>query len=248
MAARRIGSCLRPISGRHLLAPSILALAGLALIPFASTLFTTTHRVLQSLPLESVFSTAVQFASPAMIAVMFLIIWILDSPKRSLLTYFLVALLVAGNINSVIKQVAGRTRPNYSVAMSNKREARLEKSDPKYQSDEGHLRQDRWLWFSPNRAYFSDRYASFPSGHACSVFAAAAFLCAIYNRARYLWLAAAIMCALARVRFERHFPEDVMVGGAIGWTVALWVFSWCWPLRLGIWFDRKMEARVQSRS
>jgi hypothetical protein len=33
---------------------------------------------------------------------------------------------------------------------------------------------------------------------------------------------------------ERHWPEDVLFDGALGWTIAQIVFSWRWPVRLGL--------------
>lgn len=61
----------------------------------------------------------------------------------------------------------------------------------------------------------------------------AAFLCLMWPRANWVWIIIAAGCALARVRYERHFFTDVVAGGAFGWLFAHWVMSWNWPITLG---------------
>jgi membrane-associated phospholipid phosphatase len=59
-----------------------------------------------------------------------------------------------------------------------------------------------------------------------------AFLLVVYPRAGVVWWALAIGCAFARVRFHRHYIEDVVFGAAEGWLLSQWVFSWRWPARV----------------
>lgn len=227
---------LQPWRGRRLLLPVCAALLAFCLIPWAASIYRFLDRVLDQIPLSSFFSTAVQFTSVTMITGLVLLIWIFDRPKRHLLVYLLAGLLMAGALNAAIKEISGRARPEWSVDLDSKHYERLiREAENRHKALPSRkvLRSDRWLWFSADRPYFLDRYASFPSGHACSAFVTAAFLCVLYPQARLLWLIAALGCALARVRFARHFPEDALVGGALGWSMAQWAFSWCWPMRLG---------------
>jgi membrane-associated phospholipid phosphatase len=63
-----------------------------------------------------------------------------------------------------------------------------------------------------------------PSSHALVAFAAAAMLARLYPRARWLWYALAVGCALTRVLARAHFLSDVTLAAIIGWAVAalLW--------------------------
>jgi len=233
--------CLKPWQWAHVAWPAFIAASAVALIPFASTTYPYAHRFVAKLPLDSHFATANEYTSLTSIATAVLLIWILKPQVRRLLPYLIVALLLAGAFNTALKQLAGRCRPEWSVAINQKRIAQLEKTDP--QIDAAIARTDRWFWFTANRPYFKDRYASFPSGHACGAFAMAAFLSILFPQARIIWYMAAVSCALARVRYDRHFPEDVMFGGALGWITAQWVFSWPWPMRMESWLRNMTSGR-----
>jgi membrane-associated phospholipid phosphatase len=72
---------------------------------------------------------------------------------------------------------------------------------------------------------------SFPSGHACATFAAAALVCVGLLRgvaARTAVLALATLIALSRVAVGAHWPMDVLAGAALGWTCG------CLALRLAL--------------
>jgi membrane-associated phospholipid phosphatase len=73
-----------------------------------------------------------------------------------------------------------------------------------------------------------------------------AFLAAVYPKGRWIWFLLGIGTGLARVRLRHHYPEDVLCGGALGWIVAQWVFTWRWPLALGDWVVG-MISRVRRR-
>lgn len=75
----------------------------------------------------------------------------------------------------------------------------------------------------------SNAYASFPSGHATSAFAAATALGLMTSRGRRLLLGLAVAIGFSRVVLREHYPSDVLVGAALGTTVALGVTRAFWP-------------------
>jgi len=65
---------------------------------------------------------------------------------------------------------------------------------------------------------------SFPSGHACSSFAAAAAMTfSLGKKAAWGFILAALI-ALSRVYVGVHYPSDVLVGAAVGVLAALCVW------------------------
>ncbi|MDH7569037.1 MAG: phosphatase PAP2 family protein [Armatimonadota bacterium] len=60
---------------------------------------------------------------------------------------------------------------------------------------------------------------SFPSGHTATAFAWAAVLSGMYPEAAPLFLGAATLVGVGRVRVGAHYPSDVLAGAAIGFTV-----------------------------
>jgi membrane-associated phospholipid phosphatase len=76
-------------------------------------------------------------------------------------------------------------------------------------------------------------YASMPSGHATTAFAAAIALGAIWPRARpLLWLYAVVIAA-SRVIIAAHYPSDVIAGAVVGGFAALLVRNYFAARRLG---------------
>jgi membrane-associated phospholipid phosphatase len=67
---------------------------------------------------------------------------------------------------------------------------------------------------------------SFPSGHSASAFAVAAVISARYREHRWIpWAAygAAAFLALSRLPDQAHFPSDIFIGGAIGYSIGHFV-------------------------
>jgi membrane-associated phospholipid phosphatase len=76
-------------------------------------------------------------------------------------------------------------------------------------------------------------YASLPSGHTATAFAALVAIGAIFPRARpYLW-GYALFIALSRIVVTAHYSSDVIAGAAVGAFGALWVRDWFARRRLG---------------
>lgn len=69
-------------------------------------------------------------------------------------------------------------------------------------------------------------YASFPSGHATTAFAAAVAVSLVWPRARWaIWLYAFLVAA-SRILVNAHFPSDVLAGAAVGALGAILVRNW----------------------
>jgi membrane-associated phospholipid phosphatase len=67
---------------------------------------------------------------------------------------------------------------------------------------------------------------SFPSGHSASAFAVAAVISARYRSHRWVpWAAygAAAFLALSRLPDQAHFPSDIFIGSAIGYSIGHFV-------------------------
>jgi membrane-associated phospholipid phosphatase len=76
-------------------------------------------------------------------------------------------------------------------------------------------------------------YASFPSGHATTAFAAAVAFGVLWPRLRPLLWSYAIIIALSRVIVNAHHPSDVVAGAIAGGVGALLVRDWLAARRLG---------------
>jgi undecaprenyl-diphosphatase len=75
-------------------------------------------------------------------------------------------------------------------------------------------------------------FASMPSGHSTTAFAAALALGALFPRARVaLWIYAALVAA-SRVILTAHYPSDVIAGAVVGACGALIVRRWFAARRL----------------
>lgn len=77
------------------------------------------------------------------------------------------------------------------------------------------------------------RYASFPSGHTTTAFAALVAIGALFPQARALLWIYAVLIALSRVVITAHHPSDVIAGAILGAIGADLVRNWFAARRLG---------------
>lgn len=75
-------------------------------------------------------------------------------------------------------------------------------------------------------------YASFPSGHATTAFAALVAIGALFPQARALMWIYAVLIGLSRVVVTAHHPSDVIAGAIFGAIGALLVRNWFAARRL----------------
>ena len=76
-------------------------------------------------------------------------------------------------------------------------------------------------------------YASMPSGHATTAFAAAVAIGALWPRIRPVMWVYALIIAVSRVVLTAHHPSDVLAGALVGAVGALLVRDWFAARRLG---------------
>jgi undecaprenyl-diphosphatase len=69
-------------------------------------------------------------------------------------------------------------------------------------------------------------YASFPSGHATTAFAALVAIGALFPQARALMWIYAVAVAMSRVIIVAHHPSDVLAAAIVGALGALLVRNW----------------------
>jgi membrane-associated phospholipid phosphatase len=160
-----------------------------------------------------------QGVSSALVAI---IIWLQDPPRRRALWTWIAALLVAFVVVFGIKTMLGRPRPEFD---------------------------DPWTFLSPLGQYpigagkgiyhaweiwrgISAKLWSMPSSHTAYAFVMAAFLGAIYPRLRVLVYALAAFVGLARVIVHGHYPSDVFVGAGLGLAIGWAAVAGDWGSRL----------------
>ena len=93
-----------------------------------------------------------------------------------------------------------------------------------------------WNWHA--------RYASFPSGHTTTAFAALVAIGAIFPQARALMWIYAVLIGLSRVVITAHHPSDVIAGAIVGAVGAFMVRNWFAARRLGfaVGYDGSVRA------
>jgi membrane-associated phospholipid phosphatase len=82
-------------------------------------------------------------------------------------------------------------------------------------------------------------YASMPSGHATTAFAAAIAVALVWPRLRWPMLVYAVIIATSRVVLDAHYLSDVIAGTFVGSIGALMVRDWFARRHLGFTVDAK---------
>jgi membrane-associated phospholipid phosphatase len=122
------------------------------------------------------------------------------------LGFLFTAIALPSLFDTVIKRLIGRARPFVDS-----------------QSDPFHYMLGAWR---PD-------YASFPSGHATTAFAAATAIGLVCPRLRALMWVYALVIGVSRIVVVAHFPSDVVAGALLGVLGALLVRDWFAARRLG---------------
>jgi membrane-associated phospholipid phosphatase len=112
------------------------------------------------------------------------------------LSYLFVAIALPGLAVTVLKRLIGRVRP----------------------SDSGPFAYFPWSW--------RPEYASLPSGHSTTAFAAAVAIATLWPRTRVPLLIFAAVIALSRVVITAHFVSDVIAAAFVGAFGAILVRNW----------------------
>jgi membrane-associated phospholipid phosphatase len=129
------------------------------------------------------------------------------------LEFVFLAVALPGLTVTIVKRLIGRVRP----------------------SDLGPFAYVPWSW--------QPAYASMPSGHATTAYAAAIAIGAVWRRARVpMWIFAAVI-ALSRVVITAHYVSDVIAAAFVGAFGAVLVRNWFAARRLG--FVAEPDGRVR---
>lgn len=67
-------------------------------------------------------------------------------------------------------------------------------------------------------------YASFPSGHATTIFSMFVFMSVMFPKYKYIWLLCAVAVGIARLFADDHFLSDIIAGALLGITSSMYVY------------------------
>lgn len=87
-----------------------------------------------------------------------------------------------------------------------------------------------FLWLAGDTSGFDffrygAKFASFPSGHTATSFAAATVFGVLWPRGRVVFVALAALIALSRITGGAHYPSDVIAGACVGGATAVIVLG-----------------------
>jgi undecaprenyl-diphosphatase len=130
-------------------------------------------------------------------------------------SYLFLAIAVPGLAVAIVKRLIGRVRP----------------------SDSGPFAYMPWSW--------RHEYASLPSGHSTTAFAAAVAIAALWPRMRIPMLIYAVIIAASRVVITAHFVSDVVAAAFVGAFGAVLVRNW-YAAR-GLVFEPGLDGAVHAK-
>lgn len=131
------------------------------------------------------------------------------------LGYLFVAIALPGLFVTVVKRLIGRARP----------------------SDAGPFAYLPWAW--------RNEYASLPSGHTTTAFAAAVAIAALWPKARIPMLIYAAVIATSRVVITAHFVSDVIAAAFVATFGAILVRNWY--ASRGLAFMPELDGSVRPK-
>jgi undecaprenyl-diphosphatase len=132
------------------------------------------------------------------------------------LTFLFAAIALPGLFAALLKYLVGRGRPFVSGI-----------ADP--------YLYDPFIWQAA--------YASFPSGHSTTAFAAALAFGALWPKTRpYVWFYA-VLIAVSRIVVTAHHPSDALAGAIVGLIGAVLVRNWFAARRLAFAVDAGGRVR-----
>jgi undecaprenyl-diphosphatase len=124
--------------------------------------------------------------------------------------YVFMAVLLPGLVVTIVKRIIGRGRPYL-----------FEQGGP--------------FMFQPFG--WDPIYASLPSGHTTTAFAAAFAAAALYPRLRWPIWGLAVLIGVSRIVVSAHYPSDVLAAAVVGTLGALAVRNWFAMRRLAFRVD-----------
>lgn len=74
-----------------------------------------------------------------------------------------------------------------------------------------------------------ESYLSMPSSHAAVLVACSTLLCYMFPKAKPYAIAAAPLFLLTRILLRQHYLSDLLIGGVIGYVVAVSIYK-CYPV------------------
>jgi undecaprenyl-diphosphatase len=164
--------------------------------------------------------------APVGALIMLIVLWsspALDRMSRAVLAvavtrlgYVFLAVGIPGLTVTIVKRWIGRVRP----------------------SVQGPFAYEPFSW-RPD-------YASFPSGHTTTAFAALVAIGFLLPRARPALWVYAVLIAASRIIVDAHYPSDVIAGAAFGALGAVWVRDWFALRRLGFFVRSDGVVRAKS--
>ena len=119
----------------------------------------------------------------------------LEVPIRRAISVFIIV-AAAGLMDDALKIVFGRARPYLWLAGDD--------------SGFGFLR-------------YNAKFASFPSGHTTTSFAAALAFSMLWPRGKWWFLLAALLIGVSRIALDAHYLSDVIAGALLGSAVAVFL-------------------------
>jgi membrane-associated phospholipid phosphatase len=139
-------------------------------------------------------------------------VWLLDPGARRKLGAAAIGCLASALCVFILKIIIGRPRPRLEDPWS------IVTPWETYRWSRNDTPVTRYAWEFWERG--THDIWSMPSAHTASAFALAGVLALLYPRLRPLALTLGCIVATCRVVLGAHYITDVIIGGAIGWTVA----------------------------